>query len=256
MHDETQHYNEAAMASPSLPLRHQLTSALSSLSVDVQSCFSSNPSSTEIMNQVASTLQAFGPSGVRTAIKEMLQDEALLAGVARVSYLHKNGFYKLLLVDEHDYKIRLHIWMPGVVAYETLHNHRWYMASTILAGTLHSEIWEESSSPTTPCYDDYLYVGKHDKPLLLGKTHVECVKSIVRAMGEAYTSRPHVLHRILFDGSAMAATLMCRSATTRKWSRNIIVNAVVPDAKPLYLTPNELEHVLIQYLKLENLKND
>lgn len=229
----------------------ELPEGLVALSSKIRSCFMSQNSSMEIMHAVSSQLQQFGKIGVETLIKEILVDENLLLNMAATSYLHKNGFYKIILFDDKIFRIRLHIWMPDAISKETLHNHRWYIASTIIKGELHSEIWEDSASIQAQCYDEYMYLGKHVDPVYIGKARVEMVQSIRRKAGEAYVLRPHVLHRIISHSQGMTATLICRSFGGCEWSRNIIVNNLVPNVKPNYLKIDEFEHVLMRYLKGE-----
>lgn len=217
---------------------------------DIASLFASEAQSNILMNKVALRLQQFGAEGLKAVIKTILQDENLLVSTAADSYLHKNGFYKILLSTHKDFVIRLHIWMPGVTSHETLHNHGWHIASTILTGKLQSEIWQESASTYAQAYDEYMYTSKHADPILIGKVKVEPVETVVHQAGDAYVLQPHVLHRIMSQSDKMIATLICRSSHVQSWARNIIVNSYVPDVKPNYLTPQELAQVLEQYLLL------
>ncbi len=214
------------------------------LIASIHACFIHDRPSQEIMQDIALILRQFGPRGVHAYIKKLLNNDDLLAQIASQSYLHNNGFYKLLLAENETFCIRLHIWMPGSVAYETLHSHCWHMASTVIHGSLQSEVWESSVSPSAQFYDEYLYENKESEPRYLGKTRVAPVKISNRTAGEAYTLQPHVLHRILYDGQAMVATLMCRSSRTLSWSRNIIVNDHIPDPRPQYLHTQALRAFL------------
>jgi hypothetical protein len=223
---------------------------LSDLSNGIQSCFLSSKSSIKIMNNVAKLLQQFGKPGIEATINEILNNTDLLIQIAATSYLHKNGFYKIVLCNHQNYNIRFHIWMPGVAAKETLHNHRWYIASTIIHGNLHSEIWEDSASIYAQSYDEYLYTGKHVDPTPMGKARVELIKNCRHKAGDAYILKPYVLHRIITHQQELTATLICRSACGNNWSRNIIVNNLVPNVRPNFLQPNELSQILKKYLLL------
>ena len=122
-------------------LQHSLIpQSLSLLVTTIGDHFSCRKSSAEIMSNVEVALKEFGKKGVEEVIREIIQDQKLLTSIAAISYLHKNGFYKLILADSKDFKLRLHIWLPGTIAYETLHSHRWHFSSTIIVGKLQSEI--------------------------------------------------------------------------------------------------------------------
>ena len=122
----------------------------------------------------------------------------------------------------------------------------------IIHGSLQSDLWESSISPTARYYDEYLYENKEMKPRFLGKTRVERVKTTIQQVGEAYTLQPNTLHRILYDGQEMVATLICRSARTLNWSRNIIVNHLIPDPRPQYMNTQALRTLLNEFKRRSN----
>lgn len=231
---------------PSLP------TALLYLSAQIQACFNQPRLSMEMMRQVSEILQKFGRIGVDNLIRDLLRQKSLLTKIAACSYLQGNGFYKLVLLDEQDFRVRLHIWMPGIFSQENLHNHRWHFASTIITGQLRSEIWEDSASPSLPIYDEYLYVGKEKNPLLIGKASVELIEQITHQAGSVYVLPPCVLHRIITGGNEMTVTLMCRSFSPRQWSRNIALNATMPYVNPTYMQSEELYSLLERYLVLSS----
>lgn len=75
----------------------------------------------------------------------LLTDDAFAAEVAARSYRHGNGFLKVVLLDR-GFKLRLHLWLPGTPCEENIHDHRWSIASAIIAGELNSEIWADAAS--------------------------------------------------------------------------------------------------------------
>lgn len=234
------------------PENLQRIDSLTELSSRINDCFLPQISSVKIMNNVATQLQKFGSKGIQSVINDILTNEDLLIETAANSYLHKNGFYKIILIDKQNFRVRFHFWMPGCDSKETLHNHRWHIASAIINGSLKSEIWEDSASCHAKLYDEYMYTGKHVNPHLIGKARVEFVKYQSHMAGESYILQPHVLHRIISQPDEMTATLICRSSSACTWSRNIILNDLVPNVIPQYLNPDDLSRVLKQYLSLAN----
>lgn len=151
----------------------------------------------------------------RAALCEaLLTDDAFAAQVAARSYRHGNGFLKVVLLDQ-GFKLRLHLWLPGVACEENIHDHRWSIASTILAGELHSEIWTDAANDGQ--FDlqgsEYRYqaatngqqaqaIPLHDSPLALAR-RTRC------PAGSHYSLPPATLHRICSHGRQLVATLMC-----------------------------------------------
>lgn len=79
------------------------------------------------------------------ALEELVDDEEALEPIARRSYIHSQGFRKIILIDGRDqlgYKLRLHTWpfnkarQEGAPLAEMKHEHRWNFVSRVLAGEL------------------------------------------------------------------------------------------------------------------------
>jgi len=77
----------------------------------------------------------------REIITQLMNNTERLRIVARASYMHKNGFAKITLEEEEGCKTRLHHYPVGAKADENIHNHRWDLDSTILAGSLPSHFY-------------------------------------------------------------------------------------------------------------------
>ncbi len=229
--------------------------ALYDLVSEIKTCVAKKNSSRKVMKEIAATLQRTGKVGVHAILKEILATPDVFFEISSISYLHKNGFYKIPLFSSGLFTIRLHIWLAGVQSKETLHDHRWNLASVVLDGMLESEIWEENYSPRAKKYDEYLYIDKHTTPILQGASRVSMKKVLTYKAGECYTLDANVLHRIISRGNCLTATLICHSAYFKDSARNIITNDAVPDVKPKYLLPAEFEKLVYDYLeKSQNVK--
>ena len=64
-------------------------------------------------------------------LQAILADEVCLTEISQRSYQHGNGFLKVVLLN-HGYKLRLHIWFAGQPCEENIHDHRWSFSSLIL----------------------------------------------------------------------------------------------------------------------------
>lgn len=224
------------------------------LKKDIGSLLRGAGAPSEVMNKVAVRLQNFGKAGLLQTISAILNNEAFLTAVASQSYLHGNGFYKIVLAEEDDFVIRTNIWMPGVHAEENLHDHRWHLASTIINGTLESEIWEEAASPTAAEYEEYIYVGKTAQKeaytLPIGKSKISLKEKTVHRTGECYNLPSNIMHRIVLSGKDLTCTLMCHPASARKWGRVIPLKPLEPDLDRIYLSNKEMSQLFQQYLEM------
>jgi len=69
-------------------------------------------------------------------IDNLMRSQSQLDEVANRSYWHKNGFFKVLLLDKRPkYSIRLHIWPGSPLQEGDVHNHPWDMSGFVLTGS-------------------------------------------------------------------------------------------------------------------------
>lgn len=144
----------------------------------------------------------------------LLTDDAFAAEVAARSYRHGNGFLKVVLLDA-GFKLRLHLWLPGASCEENIHDHRWSIASTIIAGELHSEIWADAASADESdlLAREYCYLAAVDgwPALAMPRAHTPLrrIERTCRRAGDSYALPASTLHRICNHGERLVATLMC-----------------------------------------------
>ena len=132
--------------------------------------------------------------------------EAQLQSIARRSYRHGNGFLKIVLL-ENGYKLRLHIWLPGTPCEENVHDHRWSFASTVLCGSLRSELFAYLGEDPAGEFREFRYEQRQAKPV--GRARLLRLSTEVYRAGDAYCLPREVLHRIAHHGENLVATLMC-----------------------------------------------
>ena len=68
--------------------------------------------------------------------------------IASKSYVHPNGFTKIVYDVHEDSICRLHIYPSGAVADKNIHDHRWDFSSTTICGSLPMSIYEIESGST------------------------------------------------------------------------------------------------------------
>lgn len=200
--------------------------------------------------------QQCDPHTVITMLQQLIGSPQQLAAVAQRSYFHGNGFLKVVLLDK-GYKLRLHVWHKGEVCEENIHSHRWSFASTVLIGTLHSEIWR-NASPTNAhakLLPEYRYHAATAQQLAsiesLGQCLLEMESRVAVSAGKSYFMPVDHMHCINNPGEQLVATLICTSPTGLRTNRLVKTR---PDAEtstnPPRLTPSQLCESLQRFLAL------
>jgi hypothetical protein len=157
--------------------------------------------------------------------QSLLTNDAFASEVAARSYQHGNGFLKIVLLDR-GFKLRLHLWFPGTTCEENIHDHRWSIASTILAGALNSEIWAAANDSTCDLQaQEYRYqAASTQQPaqaVALTKTALRLAGKTCHGVGASYALPTATLHRICNHGQQLVATLMCSGPAISGHSRLI-----------------------------------
>ena len=111
-----------------------MTSALHAVNQQLQQYFSEHPQAGEGLVSVLE--EQLSLPQVLALLQGLLADEQALQAVAARSYVHGNGFVKVVLLDEHGHKLRLHIWFAGSACEENIHDHRWSARSTVKFGSM------------------------------------------------------------------------------------------------------------------------
>ncbi len=65
-----------------------------------------------------------------------LGNETILSDIASKSYIHQNGFVKLVYETIEDTVCRLHVYPLGATADKNIHDHRWDFTSITICGAL------------------------------------------------------------------------------------------------------------------------
>lgn len=198
----------------------------------------------------------FHPVQIYALVQQIIRSPQLLAEVSARSYQHGNGFLKVVLLDR-GYKLRLHVWFAGQSCEENIHDHRWSFASTILIGTLRSEVWQDVSSsenhPQTLSLQEYRYhAATQHHPACkthIGLCHLQKKIQIHQISGQAYVMPEEQLHRITHHGEQLVATMVCTAPTGQGTTRLIpIHDGLDPNIQPPRLTPTQLKSALIRFL--------
>lgn len=169
------------------------------------------------------------------AALELLHERTeMLEAVARRSYVHANGFAKIVLARSDDGRdqIRLHVWPdssapdPGDV-----HDHRWSFVSLPLLGAFSESRFTESSTGDDRCvYQCHPRQGRQWLTLQgPADAKLEQLSAADRQPGESYDCRWGEIHRFGPSVAGVAATLVLVGAPQRAFANVYCEDSLAPD---------------------------
>lgn len=192
-----------------------------------------------------------------TLLKLILDDPEQLDQVASQSYIHYNGFDKLVLLSSTSpqYKLRLHVWWPSPdqsVTTENIHNHRWDFSSIILIGAYRKQEYQLSDEGVeTYSYRYFSPKGQdHYSMDFLDIKKLTCTLDEFMTAGTSYTLPHTILHRITSPRQKLTATLMLQGPAIKEstdvFSYQKIHNPSVIDSLPLssFVLSQKIENLL------------
>lgn len=133
-----------------------------------------------------------------------LRNKIDVTELAKNSYKHDNGFFKLTLFDTIDkkYKVRIHYWANPFLdspKLQNIHNHRFGFFSLILKGELQNRTWIVSNSDGIKCGHFKYLPRMGEKTYSLAYTKDICLsdKGIAKyGVGDIYHMSSQELHTI------------------------------------------------------------
>lgn len=161
--------------------------------------------------------------------------------VAVSSYWHHNGFAKLVLHAERNFRIRLHVWPAGEnrLGETNPHGHRWNFASEVLCGDgLETEDYEESPGGTE--HIRYCYLGGLNSLTPIGHVRLKSKgKKAIRA-NDQHTVNTSVTHTVHPLGADVVATLVVQSHALTEKTDVYCVPGKAVDEPIRAITPDEI----------------
>lgn len=135
-------------------------------------------------------------------IDNIIKDETQLLKIASQSYLHPNGFDKILLIDRRPkYALRLHLWNPKNSRDGHIHNHEWDLSGIVIKGSYEWKLYEydngASSGSDFYCYE-CVYDKKYKEHTLIKEKKVKIKKifDINISENSFYNLSASVIHKI------------------------------------------------------------
>jgi len=179
-----------------------------------------------------------------------------IEAIARRSYLHPNGFLKVVLLESDSpfFRLRLHVWLSGEtnVIEEDAHNHGWDVFSTVMAGRISIQNFDVVAGSTHNRFLLNSKLKKHNTYEFLNQGPCSLSDSFTATLnaGAYYESPRHTIHRVHPADKALAATLVLQGISHEHASSVFIAAARQPrfSEHPPPLCSDELKAALDQFL--------
>ena len=153
--------------------------------------------------------------------------------VARDSYLHDNGFAKIVVFRGDHCAVRFHLWntsQASVPVTSNIHDHRWHFVAKLLSGGYSHEKFRRASlfqrgsrynaSRYTVSGDEYEMAPIGE--LLLRKTSANRLEP-----GEHYLMMADALHRVIVPINQVTVSVVIQAATTKQ-STTVCAEQLLP----------------------------
>ncbi|MCB0537326.1 MAG: hypothetical protein KDE33_07325 [Bacteroidetes bacterium] len=146
-------------------------------------------------------------------VKLLLENDEAIKQIQAASYVHHNGFRKIVLLETKYFKLRLHVFEPigKIVAQENIHDHRWPFASVCLKGNFMCKLFECMEFGDAK-FNHYLYrpVGTNDSYSVQangnGALHESSLLRIKKDTG--YYQPENTLHQVVNRSGERVITLV------------------------------------------------
>lgn len=175
---------------------------------------------------------------VRAYVRSLLNGTTPLDDVMEQSYIHANGFQKIVLGRKSGYALRFHRYIPGE-GDQNVHDHRWArMDSLVLEGSLladylgycepddeGAEKWERHEYRKAG--DDYIV--KHQ-----GVAYLKPDECKPHPTGELYSMDAKRLHRILPANEAVATLVVTHPVPEERVWCNLYQKHIIEELEPVH----------------------
>ncbi|WP_353558485.1 hypothetical protein [Paraburkholderia terrae] len=152
-------------------------------------------------------------------ILRQLARNASLQTVAQNSYLHDNGFTKLVVFRSDRCAVRLHLWdtlSSNDQIVSNIHNHRWNFFSRLLAGEYDQEQFAPSKAAADgERYFASRYVASADdyEVIPLGEILLQRSRRQRMLAPSSYYMAADVMHRVTVPARCLTATIVVQAQT-------------------------------------------
>jgi hypothetical protein len=177
-------------------------------------------------------------------LRSFICDAQAVAAVADQCYFHTNGFERIVLVNDRDFRIRCHIWSEDKRSEfgEGVHNHTWDFASLVVAGTLVTELYApDPSQDESFYYYRSVHDGRRYQYDFVQRTGLRKTLEIEMPAGTRYRLSHDILHRVVAPTGDAATVVVTGSFVTT--GSDVYTHAPIDHSRQEYVAthdPDEL----------------
>jgi len=198
----------------------------------------------------------------RSTLIELLEsiysDETALAMIAEKSYVHRNGFDKLVLLasSKPEFRLRIHIWWPNSdeISDMHIHNHKWDFRSKIIEGKYrHQEYIINDDGEKWRQYICHSILHKKGHQMEFQGIHrLQCVSDAILVKDCEYTLDHRVLHKVSVAAhSRLTSTIILQSpvlqSSTNVYSLEVLDKSLT---QPRLCNTDEVKFKIKKYLDM------
>ena len=149
---------------------------------------------------------------LKNIVNSVLEDNLLQEIIAKRSYNHSNGFYKVMLYSSDNFKLRLHIWCPSdtVTVIENIHHHRWRFVSKIITGQY--TCFDYEISQDGELMNSYYYYPRDGQDTYklkkAGQDRIKLTQTRILTSNDVLVSKPKELHRVISNRKLFTTSLL------------------------------------------------
>ena len=194
---------------------------------------------------------------VRAYVRSLLNGTTPLDELMEQSYIHKNGFQKIVLGRKSGFAMRFHRYLPGE-GDQNVHDHRWSrLDSLVLEGSLPTdylaysepndfgaEKWERHEY----CKAGDDYVVKHR-----GATYLAPDECVHHSTGDLYSMDAKRLHRILPAAEPVATLVVTHPVPANRVWCNLYQKQIIEELEPVHEIRLTSQQMIASLIHLERL---
>jgi len=196
--------------------------------------------------------------GLQNLVDSVVNTPDLWRETLKSSYRHANGFHKIVLLQGHNFKLRLHHFVPTstLPPAEHIHDHRWPFASHIVKGNLCMDLFELAGTNDGFPTHAFLYDSAKDDggftATYEGLQDVSHLKNVTYEQGTTYHMQPEEMHRIIANTEPCTTLMLTGKPISTFCHFYAQTEPTFEQTRTIPYTPAELNSILNDILKNQN----
>ena len=175
---------------------------------------------------------------VRAHVRSLLSGRKPMDDIMEQSYIHKNGFQKIVLGRKSGFAMRFHRYLPGQ-GDQNVHDHRWSrMDSLVLEGSLQADylVYCDSADDGAEKWERHDYRKAGDDYIVnhQGETYLVPDERVHHPKGELYSMDAKRLHRILPATEPVATLVVTHPVPKERVWCNLYQKHVIEELEPVH----------------------